>query len=367
MPTEAHRTLYNFSPGPAILPREVLEAASQAILNFNGSGLSVLEVSHRGKEYEPVHEQTQKDMLELMGLSGDEYSVLFMGGGASTQFAVIPMNYLTPDGRADYVNTGEWASRAIVEARRYGGVEVVASSEDRNFNYIPRQVTFHDDARYIHLTSNNTIFGTAWHSYPDAPAGVPQICDMSSDFLAYPTDFSRFDLIYAGAQKNAGPAGVTVVVIRKSYAERANKNVPTMFSYPVHVKNNALYNTPPVFSIYVVGQVMKWIKGLGGLQAIEAINRKKAETLYGALDGLSGMFRATVPNPADRSWMNIPFRLHDAALEAKFLKEAEAAGFVGLKGHRSVGGCRASIYNAFPQAGVDAFVAFMHEFARKNG
>jgi len=366
MTTEPHRTLYNFSPGPAILPRSVLEAASQAILNFNGSGLSVLEVSHRGKEYEPVHDQTQKDLLALMGLSSDEYGVIFMGGGASTQFAVVPMNFLTPDGRAEYVNTGEWASRAIVEARRFGGVEVVASSEDANFNYIPRNPAFHADARYIHLTSNNTIFGTAWHQFPETPAGVPLICDMSSDFLAYPMDFSKFDLIYAGAQKNAGPAGVTIMVIRKSYAERANKNIPTMFSYPVHLKNNAMYNTPPVFSIFVVGLVMQWLKGLGGLTAIEAINRKKAETLYSALDSMPQVFKPTVPNPADRSWMNVPFRLIDPVLEAKFLKEADAAGFVGLKGHRSVGGCRASIYNAFPQEGVEAFVAFMKAFAQRN-
>lgn len=360
-------TLYNFSPGPAILPREVIEAASQAVLDINGSGLSLLEVSHRGKEYDPIHEQTQKDVLELMGLSPEEYSVLFLGGGASFQFAMVPMNFLPREGFADYVNTGEWATRAIAEARHFGRVEVVASSEAEKFNYIPRDVKFHDDAAYLHLTSNNTIYGTAWHTFPETPAGVPQICDMSSDFLARPMDFSRFDLIYAGAQKNAGPAGVTLVIIRKAYTARANKNIPTILSYQTHVKNNALYNTPPVFSIYVVGQVMQWLKNLGGLTAIEAINRKKADTLYAALDGSSGFYRATVSRPSDRSWMNVPFRLPTEALEKKFLQEAEAAGFVGLKGHRSVGGCRASIYNAFPQAGVDAFVGFLAEFARKNG
>lgn len=356
---------FNFSAGPAILPREVLEESAQAILNLNGSGLSILEVSHRGKEYEPLHEQAQQDILELMGLSRDEYAVLFLGGGASLQFAMVPMNFLAPGARADYINTGEWASRAIVEARRFGTVEVVGSSEDAQFTYIPRDVSFHDDARYIHLTSNNTIFGTAWHTFPDTGA-VPLICDMSSDFLSRPMPFERFDLIYAGAQKNAGPAGVTVVVVRKSFAERANPDLPTMLAYKTHIKNNALYNTPPAFPIFVVGRVMQWLKRQGGLIAMEAKNRAKAERLYQALEAHGDLFRPTVPNPADRSWMNIPFRLRTPALESAFLKAAEARGFVGLKGHRSVGGCRASIYNAFPLEGVEAFAAFMAEFAQRN-
>jgi phosphoserine aminotransferase len=359
-------TIYNLNAGPAILPREVLEEASRAVLELDGSGMSILEVSHRGPEYEPLHLQVQADLLELMGLSGEEYGVLFVGGGASTQFALVPMNFLTPAGHADYVNTGEWSTRAIAEARRFGTVHVVASSEEDQFRHIPRAVSWHDDAAYLHLTTNNTIFGTAWHELPRmSPA--PRICDMSSDFLSERQDFSQFDLIYAGAQKNAGPAGVTIVVIRRSFAARANRDVPTMFSYLTHLNANSLYNTPPVFGVYMVGLVAKWLKRQGGLEAIEAINRRKAETLYGALEAWSDVYRPTVRRKDDRSWMNVTFRLRDEALEKRFLKEAEAAGFRGLKGHRSVGGCRASLYNAFPQAGVDALVAFMGEFARKNG
>lgn len=359
-------TLYNFSAGPAILPREVMEASAQAVLNLNGSGLSILEVSHRGKEYEPLHEQAVQDMLTLMGLSSDEYSVFFLGGGASLQFAMVPMNFLRAGQRADYLNTGEWASRAIVEARRFGQVEVVGSSEAQNFNYIPREVTFHDDARYIHITSNNTIFGTAWHTFPAFPAKVPVVCDMSSDFLSRPLDFKQFDLIYAGAQKNAGPAGATIIVARRAFIASAYKDVPTVLSYGTHMKNGGLYNTPPVFPIYVIGQVMKWLLRQGGLEAMERHNRLKAELIYNGLEELSSTFVPTVPRPEDRSWMNVTFRLVNPALESPFLKEAEAAGFVGLKGHRSVGGCRASIYNAFPVEGVEALVAFMRAFARRE-
>lgn len=356
---------YNFSAGPAILPKEVLEESAQAVLNLNGSGLSILEVSHRGKEYEPLHEQAQQDILSLMGLSGDEYGVLFLGGGASLQFAMLPMNFLSQGARADYVNTGEWASRAIVEARRFGTVEVVGSSEDRNFSYIPRDVRFHDDAAFVHLTSNNTIFGTAWHNFPET-GQIPLVCDMSSDFLSRPMPFHRFDLIYAGAQKNAGPAGVTVVVVRKSFVERAHKDLPTMLSYRTHLKNNALYNTPPAFPVFVVGRVMQWLKRSGGLEAMEARNQAKADLLYTALESHGDLFRPTVPLPADRSWMNVPFRLRTPELETQFLKEAEAQGFVGLKGHRSVGGCRASIYNAFPLEGVQALVEYMATFAQRH-
>jgi phosphoserine aminotransferase len=359
-------TIYNLNSGPAILPKDVLEEAARAVIELGNSGLSVLEVSHRGGDYEALHIQAQKDLLELMGLSGDDYAVLFMTGGASTQFPLIPMNFLSADGHADYVNTGEWASRAIVEARRYGTVHVVGSSEDQNFNYIPRDCRFHDDAAYVHLTSNNTIFGTAWNVLPDT-GKAPLICDMSSDFLSKPMDFNRFDLVYAGAQKNAGPAGVTVVVIRRSFAEKGAKDLPTMFSYRTHLKHGSLYNTPPVFPIFVTGLMMKWIKRQGGLAAMEVRNQGKAAALYRALDGLSPLFAPTVARPEDRSPMNITFRLSSTELEARFLKEADAAGFKGLKGHRSVGGCRASIYNAFPEEGVTALVDFMHDFARRVG
>ncbi len=359
-------TIYNLNAGPAILPREVIAEAAQGVLELNGTGLSILEVSHRGAEYEPLHLQAQADILELMELSADEYGVLFLGGGASTQFAMVPMNFLKQDGHADYVNTGEWATRAIQEARRYGTVHVVGSSEDASFNCIPRDVRFHSDASYVHLTSNNTIYGTAWNTFPET-GPAPAVCDMSSDFLSRTVDHRRFDLIYAGAQKNAGPAGVTIVVVRKSLIARANADLPTMFSYQTHLKANSLYNTPPVFGVYVVGLVAKWLKRQGGLAGIEAVNRKKAATLYGALDALSDVFRPIVPRAEDRSWMNITFRLRDEKLEARFLKESDAAGFKGLKGHRSAGGCRASLYNAFSQEGVDALVGFMEDYARRNG
>jgi len=357
--------LYNFSAGPAILPRSVLEKAAEGILNFNGLGLSLLELSHRGPEYAPVHEQAQADLLELMGLGSDEYAVLFLGGGASVQFAMIPMNFLTADRHAEYVHTGVWAGKAIREAKRFGEIDVVGSSEDQNFSELPRGMRFHEDASYVHFTSNNTIYGTQFRELPNT-GKAPLICDMSSDFLSRELPFDRFDLIYAGAQKNLGPAGVAVVVIRRAFVASANRDIPTLFSYRTHMEANSLANTPPVFGIFMVGLVAQWIKQQGGVSSIESNNQRKAAVLYDALDDMADFYQAAVTRREDRSLMNVSFRLADPSLEAGFLEEARKAGMVGLKGHRLVGGCRASIYNAFPLEGVEALVSFMTAFANRH-
>ncbi len=360
MPDRVH----NFNPGPAVLPYEVLEECARGALNFNNLGMSIMEISHRSKDFEAVLDRAQKDMLELMGLSGDEYAVLFLGGGASMQFCMIPYNFLNADATADYVNTGEWSTRAIKEAKLFGKVNVAASSEDANFNYVPTKFNLTPGAAYVHTTSNNTIFGTRMKAFPET-GGVPHICDMSSDFLSRRLDFSRFSIIYAGAQKNIGPSGVAAVIARKSFVEKAKDGLPTMLSYKTHLKSNSLYNTPPVFPIYVVGLVLAWLRNHGGIDAMEKTNEKKAALLYGALDSSDGFFRGTV-RPDSRSIMNVTFRLPSEELEEKFVSEAKKQGLVGLKGHRSVGGCRASLYNALPVEAVEALTAFMASFRKAN-
>lgn len=356
------KRIYNFSAGPAILPVEVLQEASQGILEINGSGMSILEVSHRGKDYESIHFDAKERLLRVLGLSGDEYTALFLGGGASLQFAMLPMNFLSAGQTADYVNTGEWAVKAIKEAKRCGNVHVAASSEDTKFAYIPKSLDLTPGAQYVHITTNNTIEGTEWAGIPDT-GDVPLIADASSDIMAKAIDYSRFSLIYAGAQKNAGPAGVTLVIARKAFLETATDDISTILSYKTHAKADSLYNTPPAFAIYVVGLALKWVEAQGGLAAMEARNREKAALIYNALDEHPDMYDPAVTDRGDRSLMNITFRLRNTDLEKAFLAGAQEKGMDGLKGHRNVGGIRASIYNAFPLEGCLALSDYLHAFA----
>ncbi|MFZ1730210.1 MAG: 3-phosphoserine/phosphohydroxythreonine transaminase [Bacteroidota bacterium] len=360
MATRAH----NFFAGPAILPVPVIEAAKDAAFDFAGLGMSILEISHRSKEFDAVVQKAQADALEIMGLSADEYAVLFLGGGASLQFAMLPMNFL--QNKAEYVNTGEWAGKAAKEAKMLGNATVVASSEDANFNYIPKNIVFSSDADYVHYTSNNTIYGTEFKTTPDAN-GAPLVCDMSSDMLSRQLDFSKYSMIYAGAQKNMGPAGVTLVVVRKAWVEeKAKSDIPTMLRYKTHVSKESMFNTPPVFPIFVVGKTLEWIKSEGGLAVIQERNERKAALLYDIFDAHSDFYTATVADKEDRSLMNVTFRLPSEDLETKFISEAKALKMFGLKGHRSVGGCRASIYNACPVESVEALARFMESFLAAN-
>jgi phosphoserine aminotransferase len=351
---------HNFTAGPAILPKSVIENAAQAIQNFNGSGLSLLEVSHRGDDFDAVIEEARKTALELYGL-GDEYEALFMTGGASTQFALVPYNFLNT--KAAYLDTGTWANKALKEAKFFGQVDVVASSKDSNYSYIPKGYNVPTDADYFHITTNNTIFGTQIHHMPEV--SVPLVADMSSDIYSREIDANKFHLIYAGAQKNLGPSGVTLVLIRKSWLEQVKRAIPTMFAYKTFVDNLSLYNTPPVFPIYVAMENLRWIKEQGGLKAVEKHNQEKAQLLYKAIDELP-LFNG-VAATEDRSLMNITFTLSNPDLDKAFLAEAEAAGCVGLAGHRSVGGFRASTYNALAKESVQALVDVMTEFSKKHG
>jgi phosphoserine aminotransferase len=362
-----HR-IYNFSAGPAILPLPVLEEASRAVLEIGGSGMSILEVSHRGKVYDPIHAEARSNVLKTLGLSEDEYAVTFLGGGASLQFALLPMNFLSSGQTADYVDTGEWGAKAIKEAKRYGTVNVAGSSASTNHDRLPRDLKFSAPgvARYAHITTNNTIEGTQWFALPDVN-GAPLTADMSSDICAVAHDFSKFDLIYFGAQKNAGIAGVTVTVIRKSFLETANKDLPPMLSYALQADKDSLFNTPPVFPIYVTNLVFKWIQAQGGVAAMEAHNREKASLIYDALDAAPEFYRPCVVEKAGRSLMNITWRLADEALEAELLAEAKKAEMDGLKGHRNVGGFRASVYNAFPKEGCAALADLLRDFAQRKG
>jgi phosphoserine aminotransferase len=354
---------YNFSAGPAVLPEEVIAEAQKELMDFRGSGISILECSHRGKEYDPVHQEAVANVRELLGL-GDEYAVLFLQGGASLQFAMVPLNLLTAGATADYVNSGEWASKAIKEAKLVGEVNVAADTAKEIPTRIPREceLKLTPGAAYVHITSNETIAGTQWKTFPKTDA--PLVADMSSDMLSRPFDARRFALIYAGAQKNLGPAGVTLVVIRKDMAERAPANLSTMLKYATHVQNDSLYNTPPCFAVYLVMLVTRWIKKTGPANLYRQ-NAEKAAKVYAAIDG-SQFYRPTAV-PECRSDMNITFRLPSEALEEAFVKEASSQGMKGLKGHRSVGGIRASIYNAFPLQGIDALVSFMKDFERRRG
>ncbi|MBW1987988.1 MAG: 3-phosphoserine/phosphohydroxythreonine transaminase [Deltaproteobacteria bacterium] len=355
----------NFNAGPATLPLPVLEEIRSELKNFRGSGMSILEVSHRSKWFDDVIEDAKARITRLLNLD-ERYKVLFLQGGASMQFAMVPMNFLSENDHADYVNTGTWSTKAVKEAEIQGKrVNVVASSEDRNFCYIPKNIRPTPGAAFMHITTNNTIKGTQYHFLPDS-GGAPLVADMSSDILCRPTDVSRFGLIYAGAQKNLGPAGVTLAVIRQDMLDRVPDTLPTMLKYTTAADKNSMFNTPPCFAIYVVGLVLKWIEEtIGGLGAMEARNKKKADTIYGYLDS-TDFYNATA-DPDSRSWMNVTFRLPGEDLEKKFVAEALENGLGGLKGHRSVGGCRASIYNAMDPEGVDELVAFMKEFEKKNG
>jgi len=357
--------VYNFSSGPAVLPVSVLEQIQRDLVSLPGVGMSILEVSHRSAVFEQVIAKAEGDLRELAGIPAN-YKVLFLQGGASLQFSMVPMNLL-PEGRtADYIITGSWTDKAAKEAKKVGAVNIAATSAADNFGRIPTQSewTLTPDAAYLHITSNNTIEGTQWHNEPNV-GDVPLISDASSDILSRPIEISKYGLIYAGAQKNLGPAGTTIVIIREDLLQRSSKSLHTMLNYATHAENGSLYNTPPVFAIYGVGLVLQWLRAQGGLQAIAKVNQRKAAKLYAEIDR-TGFFRPTA-NKDDRSLMNVTFRLPSEALEKQFVKESTTAGFDGLKGHRSVGGMRASIYNAFPEDGIDGLVDFMREFERKNG
>ena len=356
--------IWNFSAGPAVLPVSVLEEARENLLSLGKTGIGILEHSHRGKAFLAVYEETEALVREVGGVPAG-YKVLFLQGGASTQFFQIPMNFLSPDHTADYLVTGAWSEKAEEEARRFGKTHIACSSQDKNFSYIPATCSFSSKPAYAHYTSNNTIFGTQWPGLPPVPAGVDLICDASSDIYSRPIDVSKHALIYAGAQKNLGPSGVTLLVIRDELVEKGAKNLPTMLQYRTHAKNESMYNTPPTFAIYLVGLVLKWIKKDGGLTAVGERNQRKAGKLYSFLDE-SKLFKATAA-VGSRSQMNVTFVTGDAELDTKFCSEATKAGFDGLKGHRSVGGMRASIYNAFPEAGVDALIEFLKNFETENG
>lgn len=357
--------VYNFSAGPAMLPREVLERAREEMADWRGSGMSVMEMSHRGKEFMSIATQAEADLRELMAIP-QNYKVLFLQGGASAQFSAVPMNLLRGRDRADYINTGAWSKKAIGEGKRYCQVNVAASSADTNFTSVPPRASWKldPDAAYVHYTPNETIGGVEFHDIPDTGA-VPLVADMSSTMLSRPVDVSRYGLIYAGAQKNIGPAGLVVVIVREDLIGETLAGTPVMYDYKVQADAESMYNTPPTYSWYIAGLVFDWLKRLGGLPAMAEINRRKAEKLYACID--SSPFYANPVEPKSRSWMNVPFTLPEESLDSVFLKEAAAAGLVTLKGHRSVGGMRASIYNAMPEEGVDALIAFMRDFERRKG
>ncbi|MGW9128362.1 3-phosphoserine/phosphohydroxythreonine transaminase [Paenibacillus chitinolyticus] len=357
---------YNFNAGPAALPLEVLEQAQKEFVDFRGIGMSIMEISHRSAEYEAVNNETQNLLKELFSIP-DGYKVLFLQGGASTQFTMIPMNFLQAGQTAAYVQSGAWADKAIKEAKLFGETAVAASSKDQKFMRMPDlgALNLSDQTAYLHVTSNETIEGSQVQSYPDT-GSIPLIADMSSDILSRPVDVSKFGLIYAGAQKNLGPSGVTVVILREDMLERANANLPTMFRYDTHVKNDSLYNTPPSYSVYMINLVLHWIKRQGGLAALEKINRDKTDLIYNAIDASGGFYQGCV-DADSRSRMNITFRLQSEELEKLFVKESQANGFVGLKGHRSVGGLRASTYNAVPYESCQALAQFMNDFSKRNG
>jgi phosphoserine aminotransferase len=360
--------IYNFSAGPAVLPAEVLQQARDEMLDWHGSGMSVMEMSHRGKEFMSIAAKTEADFRELAGIP-DNYKVLFLSGGASSQFAMAPMNLLRGKKSANYVNTGEWSKKAIKEAKKYCAVNVVASSEDANFTYIPAQDTWKidPDAAYLHYTPNETIGGVEFNWTPDLTrlnADMPLVADISSSFMSRPLDVSRFGLIYAGAQKNVGPAGLCIVIVREDLLGTTVPGTPTMFDYKTHADNDSMYNTPPTYPMYICGLVLEWLKNKGGLAEMERINIAKANLLYDFLDS-TDFYHCPVAK-ADRSRMNVPFTLKNASLDEEFLKQAKAHGLIQLKGHRSVGGMRASIYNAMPLEGVKVLVDFMKEFARNH-
>jgi phosphoserine aminotransferase len=355
---------HNFFAGPAVLPLSVLEETRDAVMDFAGLGVSIMEISHRDKTFEKVVTDAQADALALMGLSADEYAVVFLGGGASMQFAMVPMNFLQK--KADYVNTGEWASKAIKEAKLLGEITEVASSKATNFNQLPKNIKYSGDADYVHITTNNTIFGTQWKIDPDVGT-VPLIADMSSDMLGIKRNFKKYSLIYAGAQKNLGPAGVVMLVIKKAWMEaKAKQNISSMLKYKTHVDAGSLYNTPPCLPIFVVGRTLKWIIKEGGLEAVQARNENKAKLIYDIFDAHPEFYKGSVVNKEDRSLMNVTWNLPTPELEEKFIAEAKPKKMLGLKGHRSVGGMRASMYNACPMESVELLAKYMEEFYKTN-
>ena len=359
------KRVYNFSAGPSMLPEPVLRRAAEEMLDYKGSGQSVMEMSHRSKIYEGIICSAESLLREVMKIP-DNYKVLFLQGGASLQFAMVPLNLMSRNRKADFVLTGQWATKAYKEAARYGEANVVASSKDKTFTYIPEldPASFSKDADYFHICMNNTIYGTVYHKLPET-GSVPLAADVSSCILSTPLDVSKFGLLYAGAQKNMGPAGLTVVIVREDLIGHAREATPTMLNYQTHTESGSMFNTPPCYAIYICGLVLDWLKNtVGGLEEMEKINRKKAGVLYDFLDG-SRLFRGTVV-PKDRSLMNIPFVTGSAELDAKFVAEAAENGFVNLKGHRTVGGMRASVYNAMPVEGVERLAAFMEKFEKAN-
>ncbi|NLJ79523.1 MAG: 3-phosphoserine/phosphohydroxythreonine transaminase [Firmicutes bacterium] len=355
---------FNFNAGPAALPLPVLEEAQAEFLDFKGTGMSVLEISHRSKEYDQLHNEVQESLRRLMEIPPD-YRILFLQGGASLQFAMVPQNLLSAEQTANYILTGVWSEKALAEAERFGKVKVGASSKEAGYSYIPslEELKLEGDEAYLHLTTNNTIYGTQWRQFPQTEE-VPLIADMSSDILSRPIDINQFSLIYAGAQKNLGPAGVTVVIAKERLLQ-AKENLPTMLQYSTHAQSNSLFNTPPTFAIYMLGKVLEWVEKSGGVKAIQSENQAKAEMLYATIDQSNGFYQGHARKES-RSVMNISFNLPSQELEGEFLQEAAAAGFVGLKGHRLVGGCRASIYNAVPLAACEALRDFMLAFKQKN-
>lgn len=356
--------VYNFSAGPAVLPVDVLKEAQKELVNYGSSGMSVMEMSHRSKDYQIIIDKTESTLREIMNIP-DNYKVLFLQGGASLQFAMVPLNLMTKNKKADFIDSGVWAAKAIQEAKKYGDVNVIASSKADTYSHIPnyKDSDFDKEADYVYICSNNTIYGTRFNELPDT-GDVPLVADMSSTILSEEIDVSKYGVIFAGSQKNMGPAGATVVIIREDLIGNADGSIPTMLDYKIHADADSMYNTPPTYTIYMLGLVFDWIKNQGGIKEIERINKEKAALLYDCIDG-SKLFKGTTA-VEDRSLMNVTFITGDADLDALFVKEAMEAGLVNLKGHRSVGGMRASIYNAMPLEGVKALVDFMTTFEQKN-
>lgn len=358
------KRVYNFYAGPATLPVSALKKAQKELLNWNNTGMSLMEISHRSKEYDAMHKEASNLVRELMGVP-DEYAVMWLQGGASTQFWMAPLNLRADKEKFEYVNTGAWSKKAIKEAKFYGDVDVVASSEDENFSYIPKNIDFGDDIDFAHITGNNTIFGTEYHNWPNTRGDIPLVCDMSSHIMDQKIDAKNFGVIYAGAQKNIGPAGVTLVIVRNDLLERVTEETPTMHKWKTQAAKDSLFNTGPTWAIYMCKLSLDHLKNIGGVAEQEKINRKKAEMLYDVIDNSDGFYKGHA-KPDSRSWMNITFNLSSPDLEAQCVKEALNEGLVGLKGHRSVGGMRASIYNAMPVEGVEKLCEFLKEFKEKN-
>ncbi len=357
------KRVYNFSAGPAVLPEEVLKQAQEELLVYPGAGMSVMEMSHRSKNFNDIFVTAQNDLRKLLDI-GDDYTILFLQGGATLQFSMVPLNLMPPENKADYIVTGAWSKKAVKEAKRVGEVNIAATSEDSNFSHIPKEFNLSGDAAYVHFTSNNTIFGTQFKTEPEV-GDVTLVCDASSDILHKKIDVNKYGLIYAGAQKNMGPAGATLVIIRNDLLERSSDDLHTYLNYNIHASKNSLYNTPPSYTVYIIGLVYKWLLDMGGLDEMYKRNVEKADILYNYIDESDGYYRGTAAKE-DRSLMNVTFRMPSEELEKKFIAEATEKGFVGLKGHRSVGGLRASIYNAFPKKGVEDLVQFMSDFKKNN-